>query len=188
MVKALYKERELGKDYEMWFGKLLRRCRFSHFSLLVTERGVLFESYTGYHIWTTPFVTGLDGTTSEKSLYVWLMRLVELRDAVESSGRDVPYEGADMSSGDVLDAMVLLTECNLMEPQVVFLDIARASERALSYMAWLRSQMESLGEVMSGSVTGDVKDDERILSEDMSSIVRGEVLGEMLKELGDGLA
>lgn len=170
--------REEGKAYGMDFGILRRRVFFRNFCIVLTDRGAMFETYTGYHVWTTPFVTGLDGRTQEKSLYAWLVRMVGLSDGTKGKEKEM-YEGTDVKRGEFLEAMETLTACNLLEPQVVFTDMDKAGERALAYMRWISEKAGELEREAARKPVEDGMEEMRALSGEWAKIEREEVLGDL---------
>ena len=83
------------KNYEFRIadGEVTARVHFGAFELIKTKRGIMFKTYTGFHVWTTPYATGLDGKAHPKSLYAWLDNLIEAKKAYE--GHEKPHRGQE---------------------------------------------------------------------------------------------
>ena len=150
-----------GTKYEFRIeeGEVLRRVGFGSFEVIKTKRGIMFKTYTGFHIWTTPYAMGVDGKAQPKNLYAWLDNLIEFKEAV-SGHEDESFGDSGQSKGDVLEALKILTEANLVMPVTAFVDEGRAQEAALSYMRWLKDMQDGLREAMSSPLPEeDVKAD-----------------------------
>lgn len=188
--------REVGKPYDMHFGDLLERVHFGSFSVVVTSRGVLFETYTGYHVWTTPFVKGYDGVMRDKSLYRWLMDLLDFRrralghedDPVD--GIEPDEDGHVVTNGEMLEMLKVVTECNLMSPVVVFGDGGRPFDAAVDYMRWLKGRYDDLLSSVRGGVLSGDADDMRALADIDGNRAMMDALsalgGELSKAVDDG--
>ena len=63
--------RRKKKSYEFMIasGEVAERVHFGAFELIKTKRGIMFKTYTGFHVWTTPYATGLDGADTPKARY-----------------------------------------------------------------------------------------------------------------------
>lgn len=182
--------REVGKPYDMSFGELREKVHFGSFAVVVTSRGALFETYTGYHVWTTPFVTGRDGDVRQKTLYGWLMNLIEFRRQCEGHEgepmADIPAdeEGHVVTNGEMLEHLKVVTEANLMQPVVIFGDANRAIEAAVDYEKWLTGCYERLVEASARVEDVSDMDEMRAIAEIEGDMVRGEVMGALADELG----
>lgn len=180
--------REVGKPYDMSFGELVAREHFGSFAIVVTSRGALFETYTGYHVWTTPFVTDRDGVVRKKSLYSWLMDLVEYRRGCVGH-EDEPLDGVAagddgkvLTKGEMLEHLKVVTAANLMQPVSVFTDVDRAVVAALDYEKWLTGCYQKLVDaVLSPSVVSD-EDEMRAIAEIEGGMARGDMFKGIVDE------
>ena len=181
--------RENGEPYEMHFGDLVEKVHFGAFAVVMTTRGALFETYTGYHVWTTPYSSGIGGETREKSLYAWLRNLVDFKKMAEGHERE-PFPRSDggdgeMTKGDVLETMKVMTEANLTRPMVIFTSADRAMEAAVEHVKWLREMADKLQDSVSGLKTSDGLDEARSMAEVAGDVSRAEAvreLGEKIRE------
>lgn len=180
-TESLKYAREIGKDYGMSFGDLVEKRDFGSFSVVRTTRGLMYENYTGYHIWTTAYAGWIDGTAKEKNLYSWLNHLMELAKSAELMP-DEEYEGTGMTYSAFLDSMKILTESVLSYPMVAFADLPRATEFALNHMKWLRERSELLAKTAATEYVKDDDRDERILAEDSTRMQVQDTLRGMIDE------
>ena len=141
------------KNYEFRIasGEVGERVHFGAFELIKTKRGIMFKTYTGFHVWTTPYATGLNGKAHPKSLYAWLDNLIEAKKTYEGHESE-PFDESGHTKGEILESMVVLTETNMIAPLTAFIDEERATKFALEYMEWLKKQQEKLAEAMSAPV------------------------------------
>lgn len=142
-IGAIHKPREVGEPYVMDFGKLVERRHFGSFAIVLTERGALYETYTGYHVWTTPFAADKDGGVQKKSLYAWLLNVVEVSRVADVSP-DLRVGGSGITYRELLDTLRIMTEANMLHPMSAFVDEGRAMDFAVKYMDWLNSRYEDL--------------------------------------------
>lgn len=180
--------REKGEPYEMHFGDLVEKAHFGTFAVLMTTRGALFETYTGYHVWTTPYSAGIGGETREKSLYAWLRNLVDFKKKAEGHEREPFPESAGgdgkMTMGEVLDTMKIMTEANLTRPMVIFTSADKATEAAVEHVKWLKETAERLQESASGLKTSDGLEEARALAEAAGDAERAGALHDLKKGIG----
>lgn len=184
--------REVGNPYDMSFGDLLEKVHFGSFAVVLTSRGVLFETYTGYHVWTTPFVTDKDGVVREKSLYSWLINLVEFYHASKDHPDD-PVEGisadADgniITNSEMLEHLKVVTEANLMQPVSVFIDADRAVSAAIDYEKWLTDCYKKLIESSNKLRNVSDMDEMRAMAEIEGDVTRANIFKQISDELSDG--
>lgn len=179
--------REKGEPYEMHFGDLVERVHFGAFAVLMTTRGALFETYTGYHVWTTPYSAGIGGETREKSLYAWLRNLVDFKKMAEGHEREpLPASaGGDgkMTKGEVLDTMKMMTEANLTRPMVIFTSADKATEAAVEHVKWLKEMAEKLQGSASGLKTSDGLEEAKALAEAAGDAERARAVGDLKREM-----
>lgn len=148
----------VGAEYSVPFGTILERRTFPSFALTKTSRGILFETYTGYHVWSTPYVTDQSGVLRAKSLHAWLSLLLEVASKCDESADEL-YPGLpvgdSMTYGDLLAVLRIVTETNLLHPVTAFVDEKRAADFSTSYMDWLKERASELERAMSSISRGD---------------------------------
>lgn len=142
--------------------EIAERMSFGRFEVIKSKRGMMYKNYTGYHVWTTPYAVGVDGTAHEGSLYMWLSNLMDF--ATKCEGRknevyDMSEKSSDMSEGeespvaytygDMLDSMVIMTEAVMTHPMTAFTDLDKCQEFSTEYIKWLGEQQELLAKTMS---------------------------------------
>ena len=160
-------------EFRIADGEVTERVHFGAFEIVKTKRGIMFKTYTGFHVWTTPYAVGLDGKAQPKSLYAWLDNLIEAKKAYKGHESE-PFGGGGHTKGEILESMVVLTQANLVYPLTAFIDEERATKFALEYMEWLKKQQEKLAEAMSAPV-----EDEN-LKEEFEQGEKVKILGEAL--------
>lgn len=138
-------------EFKLASGEVLERVHFGAFELVKTKRGIMFKTYTGYHVWVTPYAVGLDGKAKPKSLYAWLDNLIEAKEAYGGHESE-PFGDSGHTKGEILESMVVLTQANIVYPLTAFVDEDRATKFALDYMEWLRLQQDALSAAMSSPV------------------------------------
>lgn len=140
-----------GYTFSIAAEEVLRRVNFGTFEVILTKRGAMFKTYTGYHIWCTPYAANAEGKASTKTLYAWLMHLIELKDACS----DKKFAGMTFTdevkytNEDYFNAMCTITEANLSKPLTIFVDAKYAQEEAFRQLDWLSMQAKALEESMS---------------------------------------
>lgn len=165
------KMRDSYSRYEFRVGTedVLERRSFGRFEVIRTKLGIMYSTWSGYHIWTEEYAVDMDGKAREKGLHAWL------RGLLEEAGRcdDAVYASSPAADGithkEVFDAMVVMTEANLAYPMTAFIDEERAMRFSIEYMKWLRESAENLQEVLSSSPTSD--DDRAVLAEENASAI-----------------
>lgn len=155
---------------------------FGSFEIIKTKQGVMFKTYRGYHVWCTPYVTDLEGKAQYNSLYAWQMNLMEAKKAYDGEHRDEPLPDLGITKGDMLDAMKIITEVNLMHPVTAFVDADEAASYASKRMEWMGEMQEKLEEAMRATVTEETEEDIKANAEHDLKAIEGEAIAEMLKE------
>lgn len=178
---------EVGAEYSVPFGEVVDRRHFGSFAVTMTTRGALFETYTGYHVWTTPFVTGVDGVARAKTLYAWLEALVAVdKRAEEDGGALVEGTGdAVITYKDLRDMLRIVTEANMLHPVSAFHDEMRAQQFAMDYMKWLEEKAKELGDAMAAPLVGDDMADEADLRVSAAQSEVSEILQSIAEEHAD---
>lgn len=157
--------------------EILEQENFGSFEVVKTKRGIMFKTYTGYHVWTTPYAVGTDGKAHETSLYRWLDELLAIQGSYAGHESEKLNEEQDVTKGDVIDTYRIVTMANLTRPMAVFTDRDYAMQEAQRYMDWLKSQMEILGNAEPPAP----EDDEKANAEYNASVEAAETMQEMLK-------
>lgn len=172
----------LQKDVE-------ERVSFGSFEVVKTKKGMLFKTYTGYHVFCTPYTVDMYGETAKTSLYQWLENLLDTYHAFE--GRlDEPFgegevDGQPILNKDIMDMDKIVTEANLVYPLTVFTDTEHAVKAANEQIAWLREQSEKLAESMAKDLSTD-DDVLRAEAHEAAKVDVAETLKEIQEEMKDG--
>lgn len=134
---------------------------FGSFEVVRTKRGIMFRTYTGYHIWTSPYAVGVDGTPHHNSLYSWLDNLVEMSKAYSGHEDEIfDKDNPDITTGDILESQKIMTVANLTMPLTIFIDPDKAADAANSYMKWLDDMQNKLLATIGGGVPDDINEAE----------------------------
>lgn len=157
---------------------VVTRENFGPFEIIITKMGALFKTYTGYHVWATKYALGVDGKAGEMTLFSWLDALVRMKKEV-SGHEEEPYnEGSDVSKGDMLNALKIVTEANLTAPMTIFAEEERAIKAAQSHIDWLNGYMVKLeSEIKKKAEETDHKKEFEILesaniAEEVNSLIK----------------
>lgn len=168
-----------GFEFIIKESDVLEREHFGSFEIVISKQGATFKNYTGYKVFTTPYAVGLDGVAHETSLYNWLKYMVDFKKSIKGKENE-PFGETGTSNQDLLDGLKIVTESNLVKPQVVFTDFDEASREADHFMEWIGLQTKNLEEAMS---TTPPEEDLRANAEfEHEAIMREEV-----KEVLDGI-
>lgn len=127
--------------------EIVERGDFGSFEVIKTKRGIMFKTYTGFHVWTTPYAVGTDGKAHKMSLYSWLEELLAFK-LIAEGHEDELIDDTGVKKGDILEAMKITTEANLTRSMVVFTDRDYAIQEANRYMDWLKEQTDRLIKTM----------------------------------------
>lgn len=165
-------------EFKITSGEVTERVHFGAFELIKTKRGIMFKTYTGFHVWTTPYAMGLDGKAHPKSLYAWLDNLIEAKKTYEGHEKE-PFGDSGHTKGDILESMVVLTETNMIAPLTAFINEDRATKLALEYIEWLKKQQEKLAEAMSAPV------EDEDMEKDFEQGEKAKILGEALDAVAE---
>jgi len=142
---------EKSKEYEFIIPTedVVWREVFDRFEIVKTKRGMLFKTYTGYSVFVTRYAVGVDGEAHDTSLYGWLEEAVALHRMYRGHEDEPLSDGAAETKGDLLSAVRITTEANLLYPYTVFTDRDLAMRKAGEYMEWLGRKMKELDDSMS---------------------------------------
>lgn len=177
-----------GYTFSISAEDVLRRVDFGTFEVILTKRGAMFKTYTGYHIWCTPYVSDTKGTSAYKNLYSYLVNLVAQKDECDAKGEElVRYtdteELSDITYNDYLALQKNIAEVNLLKPLTVFVDHEYAYREAKEYYRWLTEAMETLAS-SSEEYKASEEDNERIEQEEISFMTTKEILKERISDDG----
>jgi len=131
------------------------------FEIIKTKRGIMFKTYTGYHVWTTPYAVGTDGKAHETSLYKCLDEFLLMARTFKGHEDEELTElngEKGITKGDLLETERIVIEANLTRPMVVFTDHDLAYKEAANYIDWLKSQIATLEKA---STDAPPKDDDK---------------------------
>lgn len=127
---------------------IVERENFGHYEIILTKKGALFKTYTGFHVWASRYVLGVDGKAGDMSLFSWLNALIRMKKEITGHEKE-PYEGnSDITKEDMLESLKIITEANLTAPMTVFANEERAIKAAQSHIDWLKGYMEKLDSEM----------------------------------------
>jgi len=113
------------------------------FEIIKTKRGIMFKTYTGYHVWTTPYAVGTDGKAHETSLYKCLNEFLQMAKSFKGHEDEELTElngEKGITKGDLLETERIVIEANLTRPMAVFTDRDLAYKEAANYIDWLKEQ------------------------------------------------
>lgn len=132
-----------GFEFVIKESDVIDRENFGSFEVVMTRQGAIFKNYTGFKVFTTPYSVGLDGVAHETSLYEWLKYIIDFKRSIAGKENEM-FEGTECTNQDMLDGMKIVTEANMVKPQVVFTDFEEAQREAEHYIAWIGSMMKEL--------------------------------------------
>lgn len=187
MESENFNQNASGRDVpfsEEEYGTVVERCDIGAFSIILTTRGAMFETYTGYHVWTTPYSASAYTEASEKTLYRWLKELVNLSHKAAADPDGEYAAGTGITNKEMLQNAAIIVEANLLHPITAFLDEDRATKFAIEYMEWLTKTGEELLGKAAENVAGRTdEEDDKALAE---SVARQEAI-ETMKSIVDGI-
>ena len=164
-------------------GDVIDVSNFGSFDVIRTKRGILFRTYGGYHVWTTPYTVDFNGNTMYNSLYAWLENLVEASKAFKGHEDEHIEEDKNVTKGEILEDLKVITVANLLMPTTVFLDENKAAEAANSYLEWLDTMQSKLISAMNGKITEDI--DEAEYAKERTKAEVSDTLNEMIQEINE---
>lgn len=182
MTNKKQKENFVPFNFAIKNEDIIERKAFGSFEVIKTDKGIMFKSYTNYHVWTSPYAVDKEGKAVYNSLYRWLDNLLKSKNAVEE-GKKLNIGG--VSDEDILDFETILTESILLHPLTAFVDVDRASQFALDYMEWLKNKQNELSASMENLTEESSDDVEKFTAEETERIDREEELKEVVENLND---
>lgn len=158
-IATLPKLKELGEDdyardemlaggFEPGFiheSMVTRDEDFGNFRIVKTSSHICFRTYTGFQVSTSRFsINPFDGKASETCLYAHLSRLIDMKDNLEKNGDKPLMDDERYTYRDMYEAMLTITEQNLIQPISVFSDYDRAAKAANEFMDYMIKSTEDL--------------------------------------------
>lgn len=168
--------------FDIKSSEILEQENFGSFEVIKTKRGIMFKTYTGYHVWTTPYAVGTDGKAHETSLYKCLDELLQTNKLFKGHEDEELTElngEKGITKGDLLNTEKIVVEANLTRPMTVFTNRDYAYTEAAKHIDWLKEQMELLQKTAEKTPP---EDDEKANAEYNASVEAAETMQEMLKE------
>lgn len=120
-----------------------KEADFGTFKITRTRECIAYTNYVGYSVITKPYTTTPEGKPTELSLYSWLNYVLENKEYFEEH-KDEKHPDLDMTNGEWLEQMKIITEANITKPCVVFTDVNYAIEEALKHVKWLNEKSQQL--------------------------------------------
>lgn len=171
-----------GYEFFLRNKDIIERANFGRFEIIKTKQGIMFKNYTGFHVWTTPYAVGTDGKAHETSLYEWMDELLDMNNAYKGHEDEPVAEDSKYTKGDVMNAMRIATEANLIRPMTAFIDRDKAFQQAEEHMKWLNEMQEKLKETMENPLQEETDEDLRKNAEAEAKAENMETLANMAKE------
>lgn len=127
---------------------VVKEADFGTFKITKTRECIAYTNYVGYAVITKPYTTTPYGKATELSLYAWLNYVLESKENLEAH-KDEVFENLDVTCGEWLETLKLITEANITKPCVVFTDSDYAMQEADKHIKWLNEKSKQLMEAMS---------------------------------------
>ena len=124
-----------------------KQADFGTFKITRTRECIAYTNYVGYSVITKPYTTTPEGQATKLSLYEWLNYALEMQEYL-TEHKDEKNPDLDMTNGDWLEQIKVITEANLTKPCVVFTDADYATEEALKHLEWLKEKTKQLQAAM----------------------------------------
>lgn len=146
-----------------------KQADFGTFKITRSRDSIIYTNYVGYSVITKPYTTTPEGKATELSLYAWLNYAIEQKEYLEQH-KDEKHPDIDMTNGEWLEQIKIITEANITKPCVVFTDMDYAIEEALKHIKWLDEKTKQLQEAMTSSLSEeDIKANEEAFGEAIST-------------------
>lgn len=149
---------------------IVKQSDFGTFKITKTRECIAYTNYVGYAVITKPYTTTPEGEASELSLYAWLNYVLEIKEYLETH-KDEPFEDLDVTCGDWLETLKVITESNITKPCVVFTDSNYAMQEADKHIKWLNEKSKQLMEAISSPVP---EEDEKLNAEEFGRAIDAE--------------
>lgn len=166
-------------EFQLTEADVVDKADFGHYEILITKKGAMFKTHTGYHVWTTPYAANEKGEAVEMSLYKWLVEAVKLKHTIDGHEKELLVENGEQTKGDLLDGVSITTEANIMFPMTAFVDRDRAMEFAKNQMDWITAKLKELETAMN---TTPPEEDVKADTEFNAKVEMAEQVQEMAKE------
>ena len=124
-----------------------KQADFGTFKITRTRDCIAYTNYVGYSVITKPYTTTPEGQATKLSLYEWLNYALEMQEYL-TEHKDEKNPDLDMTNGEWLEQVKVITEANLTKPCVVFTDADYATEEALNHIKWLNEKTKQLQAAM----------------------------------------
>lgn len=124
-----------------------KQADFGTFKITRTRDCIAYTNYVGYSVITKPYTTTPEGQAAKLSLYEWLNYALEMQEYL-TEHKDEKNPDLDMTNGEWLEQVKIITEANLTKPCVVFTDADYATEEAIRHIKWLNEKTKQLQEAM----------------------------------------
>lgn len=124
-----------------------KQADFGTFKITRTRDCIAYTNYVGYSVITKPYTTTPEGQATKLSLYEWLNYALEMQEYL-TEHKDEKNPDLDMTNGEWLEQIKVITEANLTKPCVVFTDADYATEEALNHIKWLNEKTKQLQAAM----------------------------------------
>jgi len=170
-----------GFEFSITEADVVERADFHRFEILITKKGAMFKTYTGFHVWTTPYAVATDGVARENSLYKWLCDIVALKKEFAGHENEPLSDGNEATKGDLMYGVCIATEANLISPITAFIDRDAAMTKAAEHMEWLISQIKRLQSV---AESAPIEEDEKKNAEFNAKVEVADIIHTMAKEEG----
>lgn len=138
---------------------------FGTFAIVKSKKGIMFKTYTGFHVWTAPYVLDLNGKAQKNSLYAWLESVMEAKVSCEGKHGTEMYPETDVTRHDMLEAMKIITEANILYPITAFTNLDTATDFAQKQIKWLRERQDELANAVGMKINEEVEAENFELSE-----------------------
>ena len=127
-----------------------KQADFGTFKITRTRDCIAYTNYVGYSVITKPYTTTPEGQATKLSLYEWLNYALEMQEYL-TEHKDEKNPDLDMTNGEWLEQVKIITEANLTKPCVVFTDADYATEEAIRHIEWLNEKTKQLQDAMTAT-------------------------------------
>ena len=120
-----------------------KQADFGTFKITRTRDCIAYTNYVGYSVITKPYTTTPLGQATKLSLYGWLNYALEMKEyLVEHKDEDSGV--GNLTNGQWLEQIKIITESNITRPCIVFTDANYAMETAQKHLNWLEEKTKQL--------------------------------------------
>lgn len=126
---------------------IVKQADFGSFKITRTRDCIAYTNHVGYSVITKPYTTTPLGQATKLSLYGWLNYALEMKEyLVEHKDEDSGV--GNLTNGQWLEQIKIITESNITRPCVVFTDANYAMKAAQEHMDWLDEKLKQLRAAM----------------------------------------